>query len=51
MFKIPAEPNGAPLIGPTPVSGPAVESNGCDGKNGAKCARTPTGPTPGPPPP
>ena len=46
-----ADPNGAPEIGPGPVIGPAVASSGWFGKNGAKCARAITGPTPGPPPP
>ena len=49
--KILAEPKGAALIGPGPVDGPAVGSNGWLGRNGAKCAREITGPTPGPPPP
>ena len=54
---MPALPQGAPLTGPTPPSlcprpnGPASGLNGCDGKYAAKCSRTATGPTPGPPPP
>ena len=31
--------------------GPAAGTTGCEGRNGARCARTATGPTPGPPPP
>jgi hypothetical protein len=34
--KILAEPNGAAEIGPGPVAGPAVASNGWLGKNGAR---------------
>ena len=49
--KILAEPNGAPETGPGPVAGPAERSIGWLGKNGARCARAITGPTPGPPPP
>jgi hypothetical protein len=49
--KILAEPNGADEIGPGPVTGPAVTSNGWLGRKGAKCALEITGPTPGPPPP
>src|SRR5437764_15311589 len=49
--RIPAEPHGAPAIGPTPVLGPASATNGWLGRYGARCARTATGPTPGPPPP
>ena len=46
-----ADPYGAPETGPGPVDGPAKSSSGWFGKNGAKCAREITGPTPGPPPP
>src|SRR6266545_7014747 len=49
--KIAALPHGAALIGPTPVAGPAVGCKGWLGRNGARCERTPIGPTPGPPPP
>ena len=45
---MPAEPHGAAEIGPTPVSGPASGRSGWFGRNGARCARTATGPTPGP---
>ena len=38
-------------MGPGPVAGPAKTSIGWLGKNGARCAREITGPTPGPPPP
>ena len=48
---MPAEPNGAPEIGPTPVAGPASGDSGWLGRYGARWLRTPTGPTPGPPPP
>ena len=49
--------DGAPLTGPVPRSscprpeGPASGRSGWPGRYGARCARTPTGPTPGPPPP
>ena len=46
-----ADPYGAAEIGPTPPAGPASSSSGWLGRCGARCARTPTGPTPGPPPP
>ena len=47
-----AEPNGAADTGPTGTLPDSVPfSPTTPGKNGAKCARTPTGPTPGPPPP
>src|SRR5438046_5153392 len=46
-----AEPQGAAAIAPEPEVGPAVGCNGWLGRNGARCARTPIGPTPGPPPP
>src|SRR5690349_16422177 len=49
--RIPAEPHGAALIAPIPVAGPASATSGLFGKYGARCARTPIGPTPGPPPP
>ena len=48
---MPADPYGAAEIGPMPVSGPALASSGWPGRNGARCSPTPTGPTPGPPPP
>ena len=48
---MPADPHGAALIAPTPVAGPASGRSGWFGKYGARCARTPIGPTPGPPPP
>ena len=51
MGRIPAEPHGAAEIGPMPVAGPASGTSGWLGRNGARCARTATGPTPGPPPP
>src|SRR5207237_7745224 len=45
--RIPADPCGAAEIaGRSPSGEPAVA-----GRNGARCARTATGPTPGPPPP
>ena len=44
MGKIPAELKGAALTAPMP-------SSGDPGRNGARCAATPIGPTPGPPPP
>src|SRR5690606_31591275 len=47
IARIPAEPYGAADTGPTGDSG----ANGCPGRYGARCARTATGPTPGPPPP
>jgi len=37
--------------GPKPVAGPASATIGWFGRNGARCAFTPMGPTPGPPPP
>src|SRR5581483_1564667 len=49
--RIDALPHGAAEIGPGPVAGPAVGCNGWLGRNGARCSRTPIGPTPGPPPP
>src|SRR4051812_34400602 len=49
--RIPADPHGAPAIGPTPVAGPASGTSGWFGRYGARCAATPIGPTPGPPPP
>src|SRR4029450_1247859 len=39
--RMPAEPNGAPEIGPTPVSGPAPSSSGWFGRDGAECSRAP----------
>ncbi len=48
---MPAEPHGAAEIGPTPVAGPASGCSGWFGRYGARCSRTATGPTPGPPPP
>jgi hypothetical protein len=51
MGRIPAEPQGAADTGPGPVSGPASGVAGWLGRNGARCARAATGPTPGPPPP
>src|SRR6476469_8383271 len=49
--RIDALPHGAALIGPTPVLGPALGCSGWFGRYGARCDRTPIGPTPGPPPP
>ena len=43
---MPADPHGAALIA-TPLSGPASSCSGWFGRNGARCARTPIGPTPG----
>jgi hypothetical protein len=34
--RMPAEPNGAAAIGPTPVAGPASASMGWFGRNGAR---------------
>ena len=51
---MPAEPHGAADTGPTPPPsgrGPAIGCSGWFGRYGARCARTATGPTPGPPPP
>ncbi len=48
---MPAEPQGAAEMGPVPVVGPASATSGWLGRNGARWARTATGPTPGPPPP
>src|SRR5674476_808943 len=44
-----AEPCGAALTAPS--ARPPNGSRGCPGRNGARCARATTGPTPGPPPP
>jgi hypothetical protein len=49
--RMEALPHGAALIGPTPVAGPAAGCSGWFGRYGARCDRTPIGPTPGPPPP
>src|SRR5258708_506499 len=49
--RIPAEPHGAADTGPGPVEGPASGTSGWFGRNGARCDRTPMGPTPRPPPP
>src|SRR3954447_23225245 len=50
--RIPADPHGAALTGPTtPPRGPASGRSGWVGRNGARWDRTATGPTPGPPPP
>src|SRR5437764_14611464 len=49
MVRIEDEPNGAADTGPT--AGDFVSVMGCPGRNGARCALTPLGPTPGPPPP
>src|SRR5437660_8215487 len=49
--RIEADPHGAAEITPTPASGPASATWPCRGRNGARCDRTPIGPTPGPPPP
>ena len=46
--RMPADPHGAAEIGPGPVAGPADGTSGWFGRNGARWARTPTGPTPGP---
>ena len=47
---MPAEPQGAALTGATVFV--AVDAGvGSPGRNGARCAATATGPTPGPPPP
>ncbi len=51
MGRMPAEPHGAAETGPAPVAGPAAGTSGWLGRNGARCAPTATGPTPGPPPP
>src|SRR5436190_23706578 len=45
---MPAEPCGAAATGPTAV---APGCRGSPGRYGARCPRTATGPTPGPPPP
>src|SRR5882724_1742094 len=50
MVRIDAEPNGAADTGPT-GRGLAPSLEGGPGRNGARCALTPMGPTPGPPPP
>ena len=47
---MPAEPHGAALI-VMPLVGTRLGRSGWLGRNGARCARTPIGPTPGPPPP
>src|SRR3954467_2659722 len=49
--RMPAEPHGAADTGPGPVDGPAAGTSGWFGRNGARCERTPIGPTPRPPPP
>src|SRR5690606_29261595 len=52
--KIDADPYGAADTAPTPPSRVGVtprSASGCPGRNGARCARTAIGPTPGPPPP
>src|SRR3546814_19341864 len=49
--RIPAEPYGAALIAPTTVRLLSSGCNGWLGRYGARCDRTATGPTPGPPPP
>src|SRR5690349_16604389 len=46
---MPADPYGAADTGPTGASPGAITSR--DGRNGVRCDRTATGPTPGPPPP
>ena len=48
---MPAEPYGAALTGPIPSRWCSSGCIGCDGRYGARCAATATGPTPGPPPP
>src|SRR5271165_590076 len=47
MGRMPADPYGAAATGP-PASTASSEPRG---RNGARCARAATGPTPGPPPP
>ncbi|HET7761691.1 MAG TPA: aminomethyl-transferring glycine dehydrogenase, partial [Phycicoccus sp.] len=47
----PLDPAAGPATGIGPVSGPAAGASGWLGRNGARCAATATGPTPGPPPP
>src|SRR5262245_36949702 len=49
--RMPADPHGAAETGPIPLAGPALGCNGWFGRYGARCSRTATGPTPGPPPP
>lgn len=54
--RINDEPNGAAATVPKgftsdTAGSPPVGITGCDGRNGAKCALTPIGPMPGPPPP
>ena len=48
---MPADPYGAALTGPMPSRRAGSGCPGCEGRYGARWARTPTGPTPGPPPP
>src|SRR5476651_1902360 len=50
MVRIDADPNGAADTGPT-TCGLVPSTAGCPGRNGARCALTPIGPMPGPPPP
>src|SRR3954454_16854605 len=48
---MPADPYGAALIGPMPDRLASSGCIACEGRYGARCERTATGPTPGPPPP
>ena len=50
MGRMAAEPKGAAATVPNAFS-PPIFTTGCDGKKGARCAFTPIGPMPGPPPP
>src|ERR1700686_3845245 len=47
----PAEPHGAAATAPGELCGPAPATTEDAGRNGARWALTPIGPTPGPPPP
>src|SRR4051794_23444545 len=50
--RIEADPHGAPEMAPTDPNVPrSLRPSGWLGRNGARCAATATGPTPGPPPP